>query len=515
MKQTVLNEFLGEIKNEFLFTKTDSNLLVYRQRESKHWKFFDDFHVELVKMGYKNFSLILNTSEAKEIIDRLTNAFKGEIFSFEKVEVSSGRRLIQHKKAFYFDLGEKVIKVSKKGIREIENPADVAFLRSPTQKPLSDLAETGNILKLKEILGIDDRQWYRLLLFLINAMRPQPPHYMLVLSGPPGSGKTTMASILKQLLDPSVGTIAGMPNKLSDLKLMASQSRVLLLDNMGHISSKAADLVCMMCTGGSDKTRTLYTTTDMTISEYNSVLIFTSVGKISERADIQERSINIECNFIRNKKGTDQLMSEFQEHRASIERGLYDIVQAILVNEDYEPVATKCRMPDVINWAGRAESYLGLEHGFFAKVAEKCQKDLQSMIASESPLVELINKVMTRLALNSNDPAEFRLEKSNPEMFDLLLNSAPRSMNRDKELPRSVVSFGRLTSELQSILKKVGIIVTKRNSTKTDGRTIEFRFTKKRKKKILKSLAARKELKEGNGLKKPPLTTDESNDEPF
>ncbi|MDD2998017.1 MAG: ATP-binding protein, partial [Candidatus Riflebacteria bacterium] len=447
MKQDVLNQILSEIRKEFLFTKTDSNLLVYRQRESKHWKFFDEFHVELVKMAYKNFSLYLKTSESEEIMDRLTNAFKGDIFSCEEAEVSSGIRLIQRKKALYFDLGGKVIKISKDGIKEIKKPANVAFLRSPAQKPLSDLAETGNILKLKEILGLDDRQWDRLLLFLINAMRPQPPHYMLVLSGPPGSGKTTLASILKLLLDPSIGTIAGMPNKLADLKLMASQSRVLLIDNTGSIPSKAADAICMMCTGGSDKTRTLYTTTDMTISEYNSVLIFTSVGKISERADIQERSINIECNFIRNKKGTDQLMSEFQEHRASIERGLYDIVHAILVNEDYEPVAAKCRMPDVINWAGRAEGYLGLEHGFFAKVAEKCQGDLQSMIASESPLVELINKVMTRLALNSNDPAEFRLEKSNPEMLGLLLDSAPRSMLRDKEMPQSVARFGRVISE--------------------------------------------------------------------
>ncbi len=493
MKPDVANKIMSEVCKECLFAKTDLNVVLYREKESKYWKFFDEFTKILAKVAYKNFSLHLKTSEARELIDMLKNAFESGVFSYDTAKVASGRRVVQRKGSLYIDAGNKTIKISKNGVKEIQSPADVAFLKSPTQKPMSDLAAEGDINKLKEILCLNEQQWDRLLLFLINAMRPNPPRYMLVLSGPPGSGKTTMAWILKQLLDPEAGEVAGMPNKLADLKLMASQSRVLVLDNMGQVSPKVADALCVMCSGGSNRTRTLYTTSDMTIMEYNSILILTSVGRITERADIQERSINIDCNFIKRKKSTDQLMNEFNEYRASIERGLYDIVHAILGNEDYVPVQTKCRMPDVVNWAGRAESYLGLEHGFFSKVAEMCQDELQSMIASESPLVDLIKKVMVRLSLNSEDPAEFKLERSSPDMLNLLLDSAPKSLLRDKEMPRSVAAFGRVVSELESVLKKLGIAVQRYNSTKKGGRTIEFSWTEKSKKRIMKELEAEAE----------------------
>src|SRR5262249_54361737 len=77
-------------------------------------------------------------------------------------------------------------------------------LASSSQRPLASL---------RHLLGIrDDVHWTALLAWLAATLRPSGPYPILILSGPPGSGKTTLARMLRTLVDPCTAPLLPLPD---------------------------------------------------------------------------------------------------------------------------------------------------------------------------------------------------------------------------------------------------------------------------------------------------------------
>ena len=65
--------------------------------------------------------------------------------------------------------------------------------------------------QLRAILNLSQRNWSAVLAWTLAALRPSGPYPILILRGPPYSGKSTCAALLRTLVDPNAGPLHPLP----------------------------------------------------------------------------------------------------------------------------------------------------------------------------------------------------------------------------------------------------------------------------------------------------------------
>ena len=103
---------------------------------------------------------------------------------------------------------------------------------------------------LHALLNIHGPALERVLVWLFAALRPSGPYPVLVLAGPPASGKSTIARTLRNLVDPSVTPLLMPPQSEHELLALALHNHVLAFDNISSLSRRIGDSLARVATGG-------------------------------------------------------------------------------------------------------------------------------------------------------------------------------------------------------------------------------------------------------------------------
>ncbi len=160
--------------------------------------------------------------------------------------------------AIWLDLAQsegEAVRIDEEGWETVAHPP-VYFLRSRLQNPLPAPEAFHDPRVLQALFGIENKDEFMLILaWLLTAYIPRMPAPILALVGPQGSGKTTLARILRNLIDPHQAELLSMPNE-RDLALALEHQAVLVLDNLGQLSAQQSNRLCRAVTGfGYLKTR--------------------------------------------------------------------------------------------------------------------------------------------------------------------------------------------------------------------------------------------------------------------
>lgn len=318
---------------------------------------------------------------------------------FENPERSVQVRMARRDQVIYVDLADKernVVRITSEGWNVIRD-VPVRFWRPSGMRPLPLPKRGGTIGDLRPFLNLADQdQWYLCLSWLTGALNPDGSFPPLILEGAHGAGKTTLARVLRDLIDPSVAPVRAMPADLRDLRISANNAWCLSFDNLSHVSAALCDALCGLSTGGAFSTRELYTNDGERIFEGRRPIIMNGIDLGLERADLLDRAISLALPTMSDtKRETDAALWErFETVRPYILGSLYDAVACAIRRQPEVKLTGLPRMAGFITWNCAAAPALGLIESDLLTSYGKNRDELNGLGLEASTLYEPIARVV-------------------------------------------------------------------------------------------------------------------------
>jgi len=321
-----------------------------------------EFDNLLQKQYYDEYKKNISQTELKRITDVLTAKaqFDSEM---KKVHI----RVAGSEWEVYLDLANEkreVIKITPDGWN-IMSDSPYYFIRPTGMKALPyprDPKEKG--FMLKRFLNTS-----KLLIpaWLLGTMNPSGPYPVLVLQGGPGSGKSTTARMVKQLIDPSEGLLRTYPGSYRDLMVSAGNSWMLAFDNLSGIPRWLSDGFCQLSTGGGLSVRKNYTNTQEQIFDAVRPVIINGIDDLAVRSDLADRAIVIDLPTISDKErmAEKEFWSKFDKAKPYILGSLIQGVSTALKNLKSTDLKSKPRMADFTQWVVAGEPAMPWRKGLF------------------------------------------------------------------------------------------------------------------------------------------------------
>jgi len=300
------------------------------------------------------------------------------------------------------DLGTedgRVVLIGPEG-RSIEATTSHKFVRGAGFRSLP-VPETGDdsLHRLQTFLGLDDQNYRLLLAFLVNALRPEGPYFILLVEGEQGSGKSFFCEIIKRIIDPNDALRVRLPDKPQDLMIQAKEYRLLSFDNASGMSAEMSDALCSLATGGGFAVRKLYTDGDLYVMTYTRPFMINGIGGYANRPDLMERAIPIRLPSMPEggRKTEAELLAEFDQMLPGVLGALYDAVAHALREYDNIEPPRHLRMADAARWISAAEEGLGEEPGTIIDAIAIAQNEFVVDRVNDDPLVLALRKVVRPL----------------------------------------------------------------------------------------------------------------------
>ena len=227
-----------------VFSRGAFDILPVRSRAYREW-FFHEFYVQFDTLpSSRAFHAVLNFLEAEASYDE---RFRG-LAVWRRVGSRGGILPTQ----ILLDLANSArefVEISVTGWRTTTGDTFLQASRSalPLPTPAASSPPSEALESLRSFLNIPSRvDWLRCLAWLLAALRPHGPLPVLILQGPPGSGKSFAARVLRSIVDPCASPLTPIPSSVRDLVALARQNWILAFDHISTLSPRLTDALCRL-----------------------------------------------------------------------------------------------------------------------------------------------------------------------------------------------------------------------------------------------------------------------------
>jgi hypothetical protein len=176
-------------------------------------------------------------------------------------------------------------------------------------------------------LGVRKSKAALVVVALVAWLRTGNTYPILLLYGPPGSGKTVAAKLILMLIDPTEsGALPNIGMDTEHIGAAAQHRHILSFDNLSKLSAANQDTLCTCSTGGEIVGRRLYSNGDIAVLPIHRPVLMTAVQPVITRPDLLSRAIPIEFSQRETRKGENEIMAEFMEVRPGLLGALCDLL---------------------------------------------------------------------------------------------------------------------------------------------------------------------------------------------
>lgn len=368
-----------------------------------------------------------------------------------------GLRVLHTQGRTYVDLGDpmwRVVEVTSDGWRCISSQeSPVRFVRSQGMLPLPTPEQGGTLSDLRRFVNVDDAAFLLCVSWLLGALSGIPPFPLLALGGEEGSGKSTIASVLKHIVDPHWADRRRPPRSEHDLFIAAQSSRILILDNLSAIPEWLSDALCTIATRGTFATRTLYTDGEETLLQAQRSVIINGIPDLLARPDLAERALTVTLRRIPSteRRPEAELWQALEAARPLLLGALLDALSVALRRLPETSLTHAPRLADFARLVVAGESALPWAAGDFLKTYGRMQTDAAMLLLDDEPVAEVLRQFLDETGQWSGTVKDL-LQSLN----DLL----PLSSRPPQNWPTTPKALGSQIRRLSAALAKSGYHVT-------------------------------------------------------
>lgn len=307
----------------------------------------------------------------------------------------------------------------------------------------------GALAALQAFLGLDEQNYRLLIAFLVNALKPAGPYFVLLVEGEQGSGKSFFCEVVKRIVDPNQAMRLRLPDKPQDLMIQAKEYRLLSFDNASGMSAEMSDALCSLATGGGLAVRKLYSDGELYVMSYSRPFVINGIGGYANRPDLMERAIPIRLAPMPEggRKTEAELMAEFDQMLPGVLGALYEAAAHALRTFDETEPPRHLRMADAARWIKAAEGGMGEQPGAVIDAIAVAQNEFVVDRVNDDPLVVALRRIV--------GPLPF--EDYIGELFVKIIEQHDARHHRG--LPKSPSALSAQLKRLRPAMAKAGIKV--------------------------------------------------------
>lgn len=455
-----------ETENE---TRKKADRLVTLVLESDATLFHDQFQEpyialygngkEILKLNSKSFRRWLankawtemETACGGEVLKTATQILEGKA-CFDSPENELQVRIARFNETICYDLGDgRVINITPQDWKIIDNPP-IIFKRLAHQKIQTEPKQGGNTNELFDFINIrgGNNDLLLILVSIIAGFLPGFPHPILLFHGAQGSAKTTLARILKEIVDPSILKTLTMPDTIKEFIQLVSHHWMIPLDNLSDLNDGFSDALCRSCTGDGFSKRELYSDDEDIIYEFQRFICINGINLVAEKPDLLDRCLIIGLERIAHFEEEKAFWQRFRERKPFILGAILDVLVLALREIDNVPNLGNARMADFMKWGYAITKALGYEPEKFVAAYENNVAKQNEEALEASPVAVAILDMMDRQNRWEGTPSEL-LSKFNERAGLLKINTKATSWPKDAHWLWRRIQEARTNLETRSI----------------------------------------------------------------
>ena len=375
--------------------------------------------------------------------------------ALDSVEQAVFLRVASFGAEVYLDLADerhRVVKITPTEWQVMQDPP-VHFIRPirclALPPPLSD----GSLDPLRELLNLQQEEdWHLLVGWLLGSLRPMGPYPILILQGEQGTAKSTVAKILKWIIDPSSSLLRSAPRNEQDLLIAARHTHVLAFDNLSGLQPWMSDALCRLATGGGFASRELYSDTEEIILHAQRPVILNGIDDLATRHDLIDRAMVLTLPTIREtaRRQERELEKYITTIRPSVLGALLTATQTALANLDHVVLPSLPRMADFAVWVTAAEPALGWVRGAFLHSYSGNRGEAIELGLEMSPIAPNIRALIDR---------QQRWEGAAKDLLELIMSEKSELEQRALTMPKTPQAIRNHLKRLAPALRGIGIEV--------------------------------------------------------
>lgn len=374
----------------------------------------------------------------------------------------------------YIDLGDEnwdAIEIDSDGWRIVSSPP-VRFKRSPATGAFQRPVPGGRVNTLSRMLNLrSDAELTLVVSWVLAALAMNAPFPVLVINGEQGSAKSTVSTILRQLVDPNADPIRSLPRNEQDLFVSAQRSRVLAFDNLSGMSAVMSDALCRIATGGAFAARKLYSNDEEVVLRGHNPVLLNGIADTVTRADLGDRAIILHLQAIPDscRRTASDVFSEFERAHPAIFGALLDGISKGLRRNHTVKLARLSRMADFVRFATACETAFGSEGSFIAAYDSNIANSVDELIDADVVTSALCDFMEKRSVW----------EGTTTDLLNAIGECVSHGTRRSHDWPSTPQGLSTRLKRAETVLRKFGITLQRHREANSRKRNRILRIERK------------------------------------